>query len=134
MFYTGRNPISLLLDLNALQMRENKMNVYYSFLLGVAVELKGWKRYALPGIRKPMGEEPNVSGNFALGYVISVYTTNIGFFMFNAAKYHTSSGSSGLSKDHRENDFHVNQKRIYRLMRILGLKSINHRNRKNHIK
>lgn len=37
-------------------------------------------------------------------------------------------------KLNRENDFHVNQKRIYRLMRILGLKSICRRKRKNYIK
>lgn len=34
----------------------------------------------------------------------------------------------------RENDFHVNQKRIYRLMRILGLKSVCRRKRKNYVK
>lgn len=37
-------------------------------------------------------------------------------------------------KLNRENDFHVNQKRIYRLMRILGLKSICRRKRKNYTK
>ena len=37
-------------------------------------------------------------------------------------------------KLNRENDFHVNQKRIYRLMRILGLKSVCRRKRKNYIK
>lgn len=37
-------------------------------------------------------------------------------------------------KLNRENDFHVNEKRIYRLMRILGLKSICRRKRKNYIK
>lgn len=37
-------------------------------------------------------------------------------------------------KLNRENDFHINQKRIYRLMRILGLKSICRRKRKNYIK
>lgn len=33
-----------------------------------------------------------------------------------------------------ENDFRVSQKRIYRLMQILGLKSVCRRNRKNYIK
>ena len=37
-------------------------------------------------------------------------------------------------KLNRENDFHVNQKRIYRLMQILGLKSVCRRKRKNYIK
>lgn len=37
-------------------------------------------------------------------------------------------------KRNRENDFHVNQKRIYRLMKILGLKSVCRRKRKNYIK
>lgn len=37
-------------------------------------------------------------------------------------------------KLNRENDFHVNQKRIYRLMQTLGLKSVCHRKRKNHRK
>jgi len=37
-------------------------------------------------------------------------------------------------KLNRENDFHINQKRIYRLMRILGLKSVCRRKRKNYIK
>lgn len=38
------------------------------------------------------------------------------------------------SSSNWENDFHVNQKRINRLMRILGLKSVCHRKRKNYIK
>ena len=37
-------------------------------------------------------------------------------------------------KLNRENDFHVNQKRIYRLMQILGLKSVCRRKRKKYIK
>ena len=37
-------------------------------------------------------------------------------------------------KLNRENDFHVNQKRIYRLMQILGLRSVCRRKRKNHIR
>lgn len=37
-------------------------------------------------------------------------------------------------KLNRENDIHVNQKRIYRLMKILGLKSVCRRKRKNYIK
>ena len=37
-------------------------------------------------------------------------------------------------KLNRENDFHVNQKRIYKLMQILGLKSVCRRKRKNYIK
>ncbi len=37
-------------------------------------------------------------------------------------------------KLNREHDFHVNQKRIYRLMQILGLKSICRRKRKKYIK
>ena len=37
-------------------------------------------------------------------------------------------------KLNRENDFHVNQKRIYRLMQILGLKSVCRRKRTHYIK
>lgn len=37
-------------------------------------------------------------------------------------------------KLNRENDFHVNYKRIYRLMHILNLKSVCRRKRKNYIK
>ena len=37
-------------------------------------------------------------------------------------------------KLNRENDFHVNQKRIYRLMQILGLKSVCRRKKRNYIK
>jgi transposase InsO family protein len=37
-------------------------------------------------------------------------------------------------KLNRENDFHVNQKRIYRLMQILKLKSVCRRKKKNYIK
>lgn len=37
-------------------------------------------------------------------------------------------------KLNREQDFHVNHKRIYRLMKILGLKSVCRRKRKNYIK
>ncbi|ROR28078.1 helix-turn-helix protein [Mobilisporobacter senegalensis] len=37
-------------------------------------------------------------------------------------------------KLNRENDFHVNQKRIYRLMQILNLKSVCRRKKKNYIK
>lgn len=37
-------------------------------------------------------------------------------------------------KLNRENNFHVNQKRIYRLMQILNLKSVCRRKRKNYIK
>jgi len=37
-------------------------------------------------------------------------------------------------KLNRENDFHVNQKRIYRLMQILNLKSVCRRKRKNYVK
>ena len=37
-------------------------------------------------------------------------------------------------KLNREQDFHVNHKRIYRLMRILGLKSVCRRKRKRYIK
>jgi transposase InsO family protein len=37
-------------------------------------------------------------------------------------------------KLNREHDFHVNVKRIYRLMRILNLKSVCRRKRKNYIK
>lgn len=52
--------------------------------------------------------------------------------------YEEKSGSLGYRqmtiKLNRENDFHVNQKRIYRLMRILGLKSICRRKRKNYTK
>lgn len=37
-------------------------------------------------------------------------------------------------KLNRENNFHVNHKRIYRLMRILNLKSVCRRKKKNYIK
>lgn len=37
-------------------------------------------------------------------------------------------------KLNRENDFHINKKRIYRLMRILNLKSVCRKKRKNYIK
>lgn len=37
-------------------------------------------------------------------------------------------------KLNRENDFHINQKRTYRLMKILRLKSVCRRKRKNYIK
>lgn len=37
-------------------------------------------------------------------------------------------------KLNRENDFHVNEKRIYRLMRILNLRSVCRRKKKNYIK
>lgn len=37
-------------------------------------------------------------------------------------------------KLNRENEFHINQKRVLRLMRILGLKSVCRRPRKNYIK
>jgi len=37
-------------------------------------------------------------------------------------------------KLNRENDFHVNEKRVLRLMRILQLKSICRRRRKNYVK
>ncbi len=37
-------------------------------------------------------------------------------------------------KLNRENDFHVNEKRILRLMRILQLKSVCRRKRKNYVK
>lgn len=37
-------------------------------------------------------------------------------------------------KLNRENDFHINQKRTYRLMQILNLKSVCRRKRKNYIK
>ena len=37
-------------------------------------------------------------------------------------------------KLNREHDFHVNQKRVYRLMQILGLKSVCRKKKKNYIK
>lgn len=37
-------------------------------------------------------------------------------------------------KLNRENDFHINEKRIYRLMRILSLKSVCRKKKKNYIK
>jgi putative transposase len=37
-------------------------------------------------------------------------------------------------KLNRENDFHVNQKRIYRIMQILNLKSVCRRKKKNYVK
>ena len=52
--------------------------------------------------------------------------------------YEEKNGSLGYRqmtiKLNRENDFHVNQKRIYRLMQILGLKCVCRRKRKNYIK
>lgn len=52
--------------------------------------------------------------------------------------YEERDGISGCRqmtiKLNRENDFHINQKRIYRLMQILGLKSVCRRKRKNYIR
>lgn len=49
-------------------------------------------------------------------------------------KYGTLGYRQMTIKLNRENDFHVNQKRIYRLMQILNLKSVCRRKRKSYVK
>lgn len=54
------------------------------------------------------------------------------------ASYEETNGILGYRqmtiKLNRENEFHINQKRVLRLMKILGLKSVCRRPRKNYVK